>query len=183
MHLTPDLNGSTPFPGSPSNMSDILTGERTLSTVLSEHPGELVRTGSPNFVCSVLPSHWRSNKTLPLAFKVVALGEIKDGTKVYISAGNDENYAAELRNNAAYMKNHVAKFNDLRFVGRSGRGKSFNLTICIASYPPQVATYQKCIKVTVDGPREPRCKTSKSEFNCYIMLTSGGWTRYLAASL
>ena len=41
-------------------------------------------------------------------------------------------------------------------------GKSFNLTISIASNPPQVATYQKAIKVTVDGPREPRSKTSKS---------------------
>ena len=104
-------------------MSDILTGERTLGHVLSEHPGELVRTGSPNFVCSVLPSHWRSNKTLPVAFKVVALGEVKDGTKVTLTAGNDENFHAELRNGLAYMKNQVAKFNDLRFVGRSGRGE------------------------------------------------------------
>ena len=122
LDLRLDLNGPLPFPESPHNM-DILTGERTLSAVLSEHPGELVRTGSPNFVCSVLPTHWRSNKTLPLAFKVVALGEMKDGTKVSISAGNDENYAAELRNGVAYMKNQVAKFNDLRFVGRSGRGE------------------------------------------------------------
>lgn len=154
-----DLNGSTPFADPPHTMSDILTGERTLSTVLSEHPGELVRTGSPNFVCSVLPSHWRSNKTLPVAFKVVALGEVKDGTKVTITAGNDENFCAELRNAVAYMKSQVAKFNDLRFVGRSGRGKSFNLTITVATNPPQVATYQKAIKVTVDGPREPRSKT------------------------
>lgn len=40
-----------------------------------------------------------------------------------VKAGNDENYSAELRNNNAVMKNGVAKFNDLRFVGRSGRGK------------------------------------------------------------
>ncbi|ELT87811.1 hypothetical protein CAPTEDRAFT_142159 [Capitella teleta] len=140
---------------------DILTGERTLSAVLSEHPGELVRTGSPNFVCSVLPSHWRSNKTLPVSFKVVALGEVKDGTKVTLNVGNDENCCGELRNAVTYMKNHVAKFNDLRFVGRSGRGKSFNLTICVQTNPPQVATFQKAIKVTVDGPREPRSKTSK----------------------
>ena len=124
MHLTLDLNGTSPFPGSPRTMSDILTGERTLGAVLSEHPGELVRTWSPNFVCSVLPSHWRSNKTLPVAFKVVALGEIKDGTKVTLTAGNDENFNSELRNGTAYIKNSVAKFNDLRFVGRSGRGES-----------------------------------------------------------
>ena len=123
MHLPLDLNGTTPFAESPHNMSDILTGERTLSTVLSEHPGELVRTGSPNFVCSVLPSHWRSNKTLPVSFKLVSLGEVKDGTKVTLAAGNDENMTGELRNCVAYMKNQVAKFNDLRFVGRSGRGR------------------------------------------------------------
>lgn len=103
--------------------SDILA-ERTLGDFLSEHPGELIRTGSPLFVCTVLPPHWRSNKTLPVAFKVVALGDIGDGTMVTVKAGNDENYCAELRNCTAVMKNQVAKFNDLRFVGRSGRGKS-----------------------------------------------------------
>lgn len=102
--------------------SDILA-ERTLGDFLSEHPGELIRTGSPMFVCTVLPPHWRSNKTLPVAFKVVALGDIGDGTLVTVRAGNDENYCAELRNCSAVMKNQVAKFNDLRFVGRSGRGK------------------------------------------------------------
>ncbi|KAG8234280.1 hypothetical protein J437_LFUL006525 [Ladona fulva] len=38
-------------------------------------------------------------------------------------------------------------------------GKSFSLTIIVSSSPPQVATYNKAIKVTVDGPREPRSKT------------------------
>lgn len=81
-----------------------------------------MRTGSPYFLCSQLPTHWRSNKTLPVAFKVVALGDITDGTTVTVRAGNDENCCAELRNHTAVMKNQVAKFNDLRFVGRSGRG-------------------------------------------------------------
>ncbi|EGI62835.1 Protein lozenge [Acromyrmex echinatior] len=99
-----------------------LLAERTLDGLLAEHPGELVRTGCPHVVCTVLPSHWRSNKTLPVAFKVVALGEVGDGTLVTVRAGNDENCCAELRNSTALMKNQVAKFNDLRFVGRSGRG-------------------------------------------------------------
>lgn len=73
-------------------------------------------------VCTTLPTHWRSNKTLPGAFKVVALGEVNDGTLVTVMAGNDENFCGELRNHTAVMKNQVAKFNDLRFVGRSGRG-------------------------------------------------------------
>lgn len=53
---------------------------------------------------------------------MVALGDIPDGTLVTVMAGNDENYSAELRNATAAIKNQVARFNDLRFVGRSGRG-------------------------------------------------------------
>ncbi|GIY30531.1 runt-related transcription factor 1 [Caerostris darwini] len=119
MHLSAESGGS-----SRDAMADFFVPvERTLTEVLSEHPGELVKTGSPSVVCSALPTHWRSNKTLPVAFRVVSLGEIVDGTLVTIKAGNDENYCAELRNATAVMKNQVAKFNDLRFVGRSGRGK------------------------------------------------------------
>ena len=33
--------------------------------------------------------------------------------------------------------------------------------ITISTSPPQVAVYTKCMKVTVDGPREPRSKTRK----------------------
>uniref|UniRef100_A0A1A9WCC0 Runt domain-containing protein n=1 Tax=Glossina brevipalpis TaxID=37001 RepID=A0A1A9WCC0_9MUSC len=43
---------------------------------------------------------------------------------------------------------------------RYERRKSFTLTITVETFPPQVATYAKAIKVTVDGPREPRSKTS-----------------------
>ena len=131
MHLPADLNGFKPFAESPHGMSSecLPTGERSLESVLKEHPGELVNTGSPNFVCSALPNHWRSNKTLPVTFKVVCLGDIKDGTKVSIMAGNDENFCSEIRNCVAYMKNRVAKFNDLRFVGRSGRGEPFGLFV------------------------------------------------------
>ncbi|CAH3176660.1 unnamed protein product [Porites lobata] len=140
-----------------------IRGERSLIEALAEYPGELVKTDSPNFVCSVLPSHWRCNKTLPVAFKVVALGDIPDGVIVSIAAGNDENFAAELRNSTAVMKNQVARFNDLRFVGRSGRGKTFTLTITVKTDPPQVATYCRAIKVTVDGPREPRRHRTRSD--------------------
>nr|CAD7577676.1 unnamed protein product [Timema californicum] len=77
---------------------DLWWTERVLCEVQAEHSGELVRTGSPYFLCSALPTHWRSNKTLPIAFKVVALGDVVDGTLVTVRAGNDENYCAELRN-------------------------------------------------------------------------------------
>ncbi|XP_013918446.1 PREDICTED: runt-related transcription factor 3 [Thamnophis sirtalis] len=149
---------SAPVPGPRSR-----TEARSVVDVLADHPGELVRTDSPNFLCSVLPSHWRCNKTLPVAFKVVSLGDVPDGTVVTVMAGNDENYSAELRNASAVMKNQVARFNDLRFVGRSGRGKSFTLTITVFTNPTQVATYHRAIKVTVDGPREPRRHRQKLE--------------------
>ncbi|XP_078145558.1 runt-related transcription factor 3 isoform X3 [Centroberyx gerrardi] len=154
-----DGNGAMATPGPLRSRPDT----RNVVDVLADHAGELVRTDSPNFLCSVLPSHWRCNKTLPVAFKVVALGDVPDGTLVTVMAGNDENYSAELRNASAVMKNQVARFNDLRFVGRSGRGKSFTLTITVFTGPPQVATYHRAIKVTVDGPREPRRHRVKME--------------------
>lgn len=167
MHLASEVSSTTGsnYDRSYSNLTADMLAERTLDGLLAEHPGELVRTGSPHMVCTVLPPHWRSNKTLPVAFKVVALGEVGDGTVVTVRAGNDENYCAELRNCTAVMKNQVAKFNDLRFVGRSGRGKSFTLTIIVSTTPPQIATYSKAIKVTVDGPREPRSKTRQHNFH------------------
>uniref|UniRef100_A0A673CLY0 Runt domain-containing protein n=1 Tax=Sphaeramia orbicularis TaxID=375764 RepID=A0A673CLY0_9TELE len=120
-------------------------------------PRGLVQTDSPNFLCSSLPQHWRCNKTLPRAFTVVALGnDVPDGVVVTLMAGNDDNCSAELRNATATMKQGYAHFNDLRFVGRSGRGKSFTLSINILTTPPQIATLQRAIKVTVDGPRLPR---------------------------
>ena len=79
--------------------------------------------------------------------------DVPDGTVVSIRAGNDDNYCGELKNHTAIMKNQVANFSDLRFVGRSGRGKSFTISIIINCIPALVATYNKAIKVTVDGPR------------------------------
>lgn len=119
-----DMTTTTTSSTSSELSTNMLPGERALTQVLAEHPGELMRTGSPNVVCSVLPTHWRSNKTLPMSFRVLALGgDVCDGTLVTLRAGNDENYCGELRNASAVMKNQVAKFNDLRFVGRSGRGE------------------------------------------------------------
>ncbi|RXG53008.1 Runt-related transcription factor 2 [Armadillidium vulgare] len=62
----------------------------------STHQCDLVKTGAPNIVCSVLPHHWRSNKTLPTSFRVVSLCPVQDGTIVTIKAGNDENFCADV---------------------------------------------------------------------------------------
>ena len=103
---------------------DILIGERALEAAMRDLPAEqLVRTGSPNVICSVLPDHWRVNKALPVAFRVVALGAVEDGTAVTLTTGNDDHAAGELVNSTAVMHDQVARFNDLRFVARSGRGQ------------------------------------------------------------
>ena len=129
--------------------------------------GELVGTASPCVMCSSLPTHWRSNKTLPTAFRVVILDGVDDGTLVTIRAGNDENCSAELRNATAAVKNHVAKFNDLRFIGRSGRGthlfhrtsrspvslitpnsiKSATSVLTISSSPPTDCNRSPCVSL------------------------------------
>lgn len=172
---SPSTNSSSSQSQAQQSQSSMLNDMfPNLLEVLQEMYGELVQTGSPMILCSALPTHWRSNKSLPGQFRVVALDyDIPDGTEVVITAGNDENFNPELRNNTAPMKNGVAKFSDLRFVGRSGRGKSFSVTITVRAsqnnmatdymrfIPDQIATYNKAIKVTVDGPREPRSKQSK----------------------
>jgi len=89
---------------------------------LTESHGDLIKTDSPNFLCTPLPQHWRVNKSLQTPFKVIALSDVPDGTQVMVMAGNDENVSAELRNSTTTMKGCVARFNDLRFLGRSGRG-------------------------------------------------------------
>ena len=95
----------------------------------------LIATDSPNFACTALPTHWRANKTLPSVFRVVALGcDVRDGTRVIVAAGNDENYSGDLRNGVAYMLSGVATFTDMRFIGRSGRGEQINDYTCGLGY-------------------------------------------------
>ncbi|KAM9808646.1 runt-related transcription factor 2 isoform 1-T1 [Syngnathus typhle] len=135
----------------------------------------LVATDSPNFLCSSLPYHWRCNKTLPRPFTVVSLGnDVPDGALVMLMAGNDDNSSAELRNATATMRQGHAHFNDLRFIGRSGRGKSFTLSINVLTTPPQVATLHRAIKVTVDGPRMPRRQHQKEVESALFRSSSCG---------
>jgi hypothetical protein len=56
-------------------------------------------------------------------------------------------------------------------------GKSFTITIIISTVPLQVATYNKAIKVTVDGPREPRSKIRHPSFHPFAFAAAGGHPR------
>jgi hypothetical protein len=69
-----------------------------------------------------------------------------------IRAGNDDNYCGELRNHTAVMKNQVAKFSDLRFVGRSGRGKSFSVSITINTHPGNYSSCKLKVFLAVSHP-------------------------------
>ncbi|KAJ4918841.1 hypothetical protein JOQ06_022259 [Pogonophryne albipinna] len=154
-HDVISLRGTAPARGLHEN-HDVISPRGTAP------PRGLVQTDSPNFLCSSLPQHWRSNKSLPRVFSVVALGnDVPDGVVVVVMAGNDDNSRAELRNATATMKQGHAYFTDLRFIGRSGRGKTFTLSINVMTSPPQVATVHKAIKVTVDGQRLPRRQRQK----------------------
>lgn len=42
------------------------------------------------------------------------------------------------------------------------------------THPPQIALYQKAIKVTVDGPRDPRSKTSKISTYIFLQMDTKG---------
>lgn len=56
--------------------------------------------------------------------QVVCLGnDVADGVLVTLMAGNDDHSSAELRNATATVRQAHAHFNDLRFIGRSGRGR------------------------------------------------------------
>ena len=105
----------------------------------------IVATDCPGFACTALPNHWRANKSLPSVFRVISIdGDVPDGTRVTISAGNDENWCGDVRNAVSFMVGGVAAFSDMRFVGRSGRGKQAsvyyiyqNLTTLIQSFLAQ----------------------------------------------
>lgn len=90
-----------------------------------------------------------------------------------VSVGNEENPCADIKNNQADVQSQIARFSDLRFVGKSGRGKNFNLTITIHSRPmKEVAIVSGVIKVTVDGPRESR-NSNKQMMGEFLRILNG----------
>ena len=52
--------------------TDMVMPDHLLQEFIGDQ-GELVQTGSPCILCSPLPNHWRSNKSLPVSFKVMNL--------------------------------------------------------------------------------------------------------------
>ena len=57
------------------------------------------------------------------SFCVFSTEPIPNGTECEVTAGNEGVACAELKNSVAVFQGNSAKFNDLRFVGKSGRGR------------------------------------------------------------
>lgn len=68
-------------------------------------------------------SHWRKNKSLRFVLRAKNHIDVKPNTRVIILAGNDYNACATLKNNVSWFREGQAEFNDLRFLGASGRGE------------------------------------------------------------
>ncbi|CAF0756165.1 unnamed protein product [Didymodactylos carnosus] len=157
----------------PSNKSLTTSTSLKRNTSLLASPAEqlLARTKNtfvdlnPYFECSSLPNHWRKNKSLRFILKPKPNIDIKSNTRVMILAGNEFNPCASLKNNISWFRNGQAEFNDLRFLGASGRGKKFTLAIFVDTNPPQQCTYRRAIKITVDGPRKKRELKHKADSN------------------
>eukprot|EP00127_Corallochytrium_limacisporum_P004709 Clim_evm63s172 gene=Clim_evmTU63s172 len=114
---------------------------------------DIVRTDNPKFCCTKLPKHWRCNKSFPTPFQVYSTAPIPDDTKVEIVAYNDTCPSATVKNNVSTFQDNVAAFHDFRILGRSGRGKSLDIKLKIGR---EEAVIKNAIKITADGPREPR---------------------------
>ena len=84
--------------------------------------GDAVMTSCASIACTRLPVHWRSNKALPQMFRVYSLKPIADGTEVAVTTVNDMGQNCDVKNGTARFQHNVAKFVDMRFNGKSGRG-------------------------------------------------------------
>ena len=74
--------------------------------------------------CTNLPDFIRAKKRLPHAFCVYFDRSLKleDGVEVRLEARSLKNSNGELRNNVSCVIENKARFEDLRFLGKSGRG-------------------------------------------------------------
>jgi hypothetical protein len=86
--------------------------------------------------CTNLPEFIRAKKRLPHVFCVFfdKKLELKEGIEVKLEATSPKNSNGELRNNVSYVHNNQARFEDLRFLGKSGRGSLFLACIFLLSF-------------------------------------------------
>lgn len=80
-------------------------------------------TESPNIFVSILPGFTRANKYIGNYKVFITNNELPENTPVLIRAFSTKTGEGEMKNNCTIIKNGIACFEDLRFIGKSGRGK------------------------------------------------------------
>lgn len=117
-------------------------------------------TENKNIYVDKLPEFSRANKYIGEYNVYVGNNEVPDGTQCTIFAFSIKTGPGELRNNVSFVRDGIVKFEDLRFVGKSGRGTRFDVYFRFETNPEVVVSYKYAIKVTVDGPRPPRSSSN-----------------------
>ena len=92
-------------------------------------PVTIRETDNKDILVDELPSFTRVNKFLG-DFRVhVKNNIVPNGTRVIVRAFSSKTGEGKIKNNESVVINGIAKFCDIRFVGRSGRGEnSINFT-------------------------------------------------------
>ena len=81
-------------------------------------------TENKNIFVDALPEFARANKYIGNYNVYVQNNEVPDGTLIEIKAYSTKTGWGELKNNISRVVNDKACFEDLRFIGKSGRGIS-----------------------------------------------------------
>lgn len=80
------------------------------------------QTENKNICVDKLPEFSRANKYIGEYNVYVKDNEVPDGTRCTIYAYSVKTGQGELKNNVSVVKDGIAKFDDIRFIGKSGRG-------------------------------------------------------------
>lgn len=106
----------------PASMSSISSFSDSLVLSVPDYMSEMTDTSNPFITCTQLSLNQRENSRLPKKFQVVTTRPIPNGTTAILRATNNVVPFAVLRNNTAIFEKNCAKFDDLRFASKSGRG-------------------------------------------------------------
>lgn len=78
-------------------------------------------TEDPEIFVNCLPKFTRANKFIGTYSVCVVDGRVPDGTMVIIKAFSEKTGWGQMKNNTAVLRDGLACFQDLRFIGKSGR--------------------------------------------------------------
>lgn len=82
-------------------------------------------TENSNIFVSILPKFTRANKHIGNYKIFIANNELPENTPVLIRAFSTKTGQGEMKNNTTTIKDGIACFEDIRFIGKSGRGNLY----------------------------------------------------------